>query len=102
MVGNILYIALLCVYSVVLIVITLNYTKYMTKIKQWLKNRKKQKQQKLENTIKDIVLSYLKELQNEGTQGIQQEEWNTSETEQENKYIGETAAHHSKHRRSES
>ena len=45
MVEHITYIALLMVYSVILIVITSNYTKYMTVIKQWFKSCKKQKQQ---------------------------------------------------------
>ena len=89
MVEHITYIAFLTVYSVILIIITSNYTKYMTVIKQWFKSRKKQKQQQLENTIKEIVLGYLKELSNEENKTLK-EEWNSSKTVEDNKYSGET------------
>jgi len=89
MVGNILYITLLCVYSVILIVITLKAPQYAPKIKQWFKSRKKQKQQQLEDTIKNIVLGYLKELSNEENK-TQSEEWNCSKAIDNSRYIGET------------
>ena len=90
MVEHITYIAFLTVYSVILIIITSNYTKYMTVIKQWFKSRKKQKQQQLEDTIKEIVLGYLKQLQNNEENKTLKEEWNSSKTVEDNKYIGET------------
>ena len=90
MVGNILYITLLCVYSVILIVITLKAPQYAPKIKQWFKSRKKQKQQQLEDTIKEIVLGYLKELSNEENK-TQAQKWNCSAAIDSSKYFGETA-----------
>lgn len=90
MVGNILYIALLCVYSVVLIVITIKAPQYTPKVKQWFKSRKKQKQQQLENTIKEIVLGYLKELSNEENKTLEEIRDNT-ETDEEDRVIGEKA-----------
>ena len=89
MVADITYIALLMVYSVILIVITLKAPTYAPKIKQWFKSRKKQKQQQLEDTIKNIVLGYLKELSNEENK-TQSQEWNCSEAIDSSKYIGET------------
>lgn len=88
MVEHITYIAFLTVYSVILIIITSNYTKYMTVIKQWFKSRKKQKQQQLEDTIKEIVLGYLKQLQNNEENKTLKEEWNSSKTVEDSKYIG--------------
>lgn len=60
--NDILYIALLSVYSVILIVITLKAPSYMSKIKQRIKTRKKQKQTQLKKLVRQIVREYLEEL----------------------------------------
>ena len=60
MIDHVLYIAILSVYSVILIILTLKAPSIISKIKTALKNRKKQKHK----YIKKIVRGYLDELRN--------------------------------------
>ena len=60
MIDHVLYIAILSVYSVILIILTLKAPSIISKIKIALKNRKKQKHK----YIKKIVREYLDELRN--------------------------------------
>lgn len=72
--GHIEVIALICVYTAFLIIATVKLPVYIITIKKQCKTRKIQKQQKLKNTIKAVVLSYLKELQDEATKEVQTHE----------------------------
>ena len=59
--NHIAFIAFLCVYTVILIVLILKAPKYALKVKHAFKTRKKRKEQ----YIKNIVYDYLIELKNE-------------------------------------
>ena len=63
--SDIVIIALLCVYSVILIIITYNAPSVLSKIKQRFENAKRQKQTKLKKQVRIFVREYLKELSNE-------------------------------------
>ena len=63
--SDIVIIALLCVYSVILIFVTYNAPSVLSKIKQRFKNAKRQKQTKLKKQVRIFVREYLKELSNE-------------------------------------
>lgn len=63
--SDITIIALLSVYSVIVIIITLKAPIVMSKIKQRFKNAKRQKQTKLKKQVRIFVREYLKELSNE-------------------------------------
>ena len=60
--NDILNIALLCVYSVILIVVTLKSPQYVKYIKQRVKSRKTRKHTKLKKLVRSLVREYLKEL----------------------------------------
>ena len=64
MINSIIYIALLCVYSVIVIIVTLKAPQHVTKLKTRYKTRKLQKLKKQNSYIKKVVRDYLKELSN--------------------------------------
>lgn len=76
-------IALLCVYSVALIIASIKLPTYIVTIKKQCKTRKIQKHKKLKNTVETIVFNYLKELSNE-----RQKE--TTQTKDKDCRVGET------------